>query len=345
MSYLAHISKIWSYILADLPSRYVDAYTVACLEGRSPKLARQDRVYLNEKIDAGEIFCWVSEIHRTKLRQKISSVFCIIPSLHTFLEDTKWLEPAAKAVRVILFKESRLTIRKQLSDYFVLEACRFRGVDQKIAFGKAYRTLFLLALLHWAELGEVNPRRDNKNSRAPPLRSKTESLQKLYKEAFQLGFHTPVVLDAQGVDCHRDLARAAILHVRPDLNSVAGDIAEAVIQEVAGSLRKLDTMDECQTQKGHISTNICQPFRLFYRCGRMYEHAYHSNQVLLHAQNVYPPQDDTFSREDITPFGVSANTFRAFFGNEFAAPARIDQEGVPLPTAGPDRSQNLLNSI
>ena len=44
---------------------------------------------------------------------RISSIPCIIPSLHTFLEDTKYLEPCCKILREILPPRSKGTISQR----------------------------------------------------------------------------------------------------------------------------------------------------------------------------------------------------------------------------------------
>jgi Protein of unknown function (DUF3723) len=121
-----------------------------------------------------------------------------VPSLHTFLKDTKWLEPSAKIIRRILPVGLRLTIRNELYDHFKLLAYRLRGTgsSEDVVFGHAYRTLWMFTIRDFVEYSDVKLRLNERGLSKLVPRSNTEPLYKLVQEALELGFRTLIVLSA-----------------------------------------------------------------------------------------------------------------------------------------------------
>lgn len=88
--YLSHILDIWNRILDGIEPVYLDAYTVGCLQGRSAR-STDDCCFITEMIDQHKIFFAVDPSMHDKLKKNILSVPCLIPTLHTFIEDTRIL--------------------------------------------------------------------------------------------------------------------------------------------------------------------------------------------------------------------------------------------------------------
>ena len=51
---------------------------------------------------------------RTRIQESLLRVPCLIPSLATFFEDTKWLEPVAKVIRKLLPPSCKKSNRRAL---------------------------------------------------------------------------------------------------------------------------------------------------------------------------------------------------------------------------------------
>ncbi|EXJ72782.1 uncharacterized protein A1O5_03929 [Cladophialophora psammophila CBS 110553] len=190
--YLRHIKRTWEFLLGDAPF-YVDAYTIRCLEGRSPHYSRIDRGHIRRSINDRSAFFWVAnEDQRVGIQERCCKVGHIIPSIRTFLEDTMWLEPPSRVIRRLLPSKSHTTIRRALWQ------CYVGSEHQKQEeFAEAYRKLWLHALRHFHDLDTLQPRRENRRSSLLPPRSPTEAWLRLAELARSLGFHTSVVMSAQ----------------------------------------------------------------------------------------------------------------------------------------------------
>lgn len=92
-----------------------------------------------------------------------------IPSLHTFLEDTKWLEPCTIVVRKHLFPLGKGSCYSYLYQHFDftqesmieksdLELEPAVVQDRKEKFTLAYRQLYMYAWRHFPELSNFVPR-------------------------------------------------------------------------------------------------------------------------------------------------------------------------------------------
>ena len=108
--YLHRTKATWDIIVCDIGA-CVDVDTVKSLQGLYPFRSIEDRLQVEERINASIILLEIiSQPQRTQLLARISSIPYIIPSLHTFLEDTKYLEPCCKILREILPPSSKGTI-------------------------------------------------------------------------------------------------------------------------------------------------------------------------------------------------------------------------------------------
>ncbi|EER39190.1 conserved hypothetical protein [Histoplasma capsulatum H143] len=74
----------------------LDATTVELLQGRAPTLSTEDVEYINEVFAERLVFADVDDERWENFRARVLQIEYIIPSLHTFHEDIKYLEPMAK---------------------------------------------------------------------------------------------------------------------------------------------------------------------------------------------------------------------------------------------------------
>ena len=103
--YLCRIKQTWSYIIGDREDHQnkLDATTVYVLQGRCPFWSLDDCAYVEARLLKGDILPGVRSPDLQKmLLVRIMSVEHTIPSIHTFLEGTKWLEPGAAILKGIV---------------------------------------------------------------------------------------------------------------------------------------------------------------------------------------------------------------------------------------------------
>jgi hypothetical protein len=115
--YLDHVAKAWKRILRCgdtlLAFSAVDAVTVKSLELLAPKYSDIDKSLVIDLMERGVIFPSQNErgIRKTLL-ENICDFPGVIPSLWTFFETLKYLEPLCEALRRLLGEQMKRTIRR-----------------------------------------------------------------------------------------------------------------------------------------------------------------------------------------------------------------------------------------
>jgi len=139
--YLRQIKKTWTHIVGDSEADQLglDANTVAILQGRCPSLSLEDRAHIQNRIVAGDVLPAVQiDDERSRIFDRVCSIQHVIPSIHTFLEDTKYLEPGARILKKILPGKCKVSISQ---DFGALHSGQTRMKVQTSEFTFEDRTL------------------------------------------------------------------------------------------------------------------------------------------------------------------------------------------------------------
>ncbi|OCT52720.1 hypothetical protein CLCR_09503 [Cladophialophora carrionii] len=300
--YLRHLRQTWIHLLGGASTdAYVDAATVRSLQGRSPRYSLSDRAHIKQSIDDRKAFCWITdEDQRRGVLERCCKLEHTIPSIRTFLEDTKWLEPGSKIVRRLFPLKSSNSIRRTLNAcYAGPEAQHGQG------FAESYRALWLYALKYFPELDSLRPRQESRKSSTLQLRSSGEAWGEFIRLAGSLHFQAPVTNLA---DLQQTTERAAANRAPP-----------------------LTVPIQLHPK---LAIPFHQDFDIKHRCGRVFELAYKANQVNLSLENIYRTFTDADAGSHITPFAISRDTFRAFFGfqRHCTLEVLVDPEDYILPS-------------
>ncbi|KAK4551392.1 hypothetical protein LTR86_011199 [Recurvomyces mirabilis] len=115
--YLEHISEVWTVItcpvIGDLLPGAVDATTVHHLQGLSPSVSCADAETVRSLMRRRVVFSMVSDVRtRDRLLRSILDYRDLIPSLYTFFESLKYLEPGAQILKSLLPPKQKRTIRE-----------------------------------------------------------------------------------------------------------------------------------------------------------------------------------------------------------------------------------------
>lgn len=116
---------------------------------------------------------------RNDILERILDIHCLNPSIDTFLEDTKWLEPPAEALRCLFSPGGQETLRTAMLECFQhSEHLQVEGGSKTLSlqsiFNAAYHNLFTFAWRHFSSLSSLKPRKDKNKS--APLRKAHKSL-------------------------------------------------------------------------------------------------------------------------------------------------------------------------
>ena len=157
--YLRRIKSTWTGIVGDeeADQLQLDANTVAILQGRCPSQSSEDRAHVQIKMLAGDILPAVTADHqRSRILDRACSIEHVIPFIHTFLEDTKYLEPPARILKELLPGKCKGSMSQYFSALYSgqtkvkVQTSEFTFEDRILPSGRSawlsYRQLWLFAL-------------------------------------------------------------------------------------------------------------------------------------------------------------------------------------------------------
>lgn len=94
--------------------------TLEMLEGRCPRLSIAGQRYISEIFQAGSAFPLIGDSsRRSQLLHAALSYSKVIPSLRTFLENTKYLKAMTDVIKKLLPPNFRSTIHQTMLRYYV----------------------------------------------------------------------------------------------------------------------------------------------------------------------------------------------------------------------------------
>ena len=191
----------------------------------------------------------------------------MIPSLWTFLEDTKWLEPASRVIKSLLPSRPQATVRRTLCDSF-----QPPQDGHENDFTTNYRKLWLYCLSHFAELDSVQPRRESRKHTQLSLRPHAEARWKLLHLAQSLGFLTSVVVSSdEPADVEEAVARSVVLNARPaEFYQISPETLRRTTEEVGRALGTVPANTRTR-RSGRRVPPVAPKFDIKHRCGRVFE--------------------------------------------------------------------------
>ncbi|CZR64890.1 uncharacterized protein PAC_14790 [Phialocephala subalpina] len=205
LSYLEHVYRTWEEItqLDPLFCRAVDIYTVQNLQMRAPLASSADRDHIIQCFSNDQlIFSKVTDIaHREKIKQTILQLPVIIPTIKSFHENVKYLEPAAKIIKKQLFgNRVPYTIYQALSSIWrstgraIVEVRegQFKFVQVSLEDSMkdiAYVQVFLSAFRNFPRLSYDAPRKEKGEPAVRGMPNDTVLYQFLQRVQL-LGFHS-----------------------------------------------------------------------------------------------------------------------------------------------------------
>ena len=335
--YLDHVRTCWDRILGfrdDLRAR-VDFGTVRQLELRNPCASEEDRGHILGKMETMQLFSMITDSAvRRQILERLGEVPHIIPSLHTFLEDTKWLEPCAKIMRSLLpgKKESSLLAgdKESTQDSFLrlysgstTRKIEHHPMDRRENTGSevenarlGYLQLWMFAWRHFPELSGITPRKDVGYPKPQAKASNPQCLHRLAEMAHWLGFGSSKITELLSQDPDMSMARSFLEEARPkEFYSMSGDTRARVVQQIHQALK---TSSDSLTQDPQRTDQVVGI--LDHRCGRPHQGSHDSSKSRFFFPIIY---GDTI--KELSYLSVNRDIFLAFFGPISGRP-HLDQD-------------------
>ena len=334
---LRRIKEAWVQIVGEREDDQLrlDASTVRILQGRCPYRSSEDDAQVRMRMLSGEILpAFKADDQRTRILERIRSIEYVIPSLHTFLEDTKYLEPCAKILKAILPAKSG----RSLSQHFQALYNSQTGIKiQKSEFDfedrpgpsslssswTSYRQLWLFALRHFPVMGGEAPRKRKARESAGSTGEQQRWWYELPALASKLGYrrvrwryHDLRAADAQAIgDCVRSLVPEKYYRIDAKRMHQIVQVTCQLIGDVP-PVKSTSGPPELTSDHNSCGSDISD------RCGRPYDDSLAADEDKLFFDYIYEQSYDMRPKRYLTSFDIKRDFFHSFFGS---SPDNLDQ--------------------
>lgn len=296
----------------------VDENSVHFLQALAPQRSLRDRNNIEVGMRDNSLFPSVSDqLSRDIIFRNICDIDGLVPSLFTFFESLKYLEPCCKILRDLVPLKSKRTIRQELFAHYWPQPSypiEYGDSDRRLlpsdssehACELGYWQLWLYTLRNFPDLSPFSPRKELKKGKPQAKEPNPALLRQLGDLAFRLGFQTPAAKASKERDAEADIAVRFI--------SQCGGIISQCEREIAALISIGKAVSQQASMAAYLDspplsgTTILPKDR---RVGRPYEDSFqHDRQYLFLPYLCSSPT----SASDITSLFATRDMFVSFFG-------------------------------
>jgi len=328
--YLRRIKNTWTQIVGDEEADQLrlDANTIAILQGRCPSQSSADRAHVQIRMIAGDVLPAVTaDDQRSRIFDRVCSIGHVIPSIHTFLEDTKYLEPPARILKELLPGKCKGSLSQHFSALHSgqtkvkVQTSEFTFEDRTLPSGRSswlsYRQLWLFALRHFPVMDGQSPRRDKTKQSTLHKGRQPRRWYELWSLASENGYRRirrlyrdRTAADAEAIeDCVRNILPSKYYTIDSDRMRQILLLNCQLLGDVPYVKRGLVAPELTSDHEG-CGSDISD------RCGRPRERSFQLDEESLFLEHIYSTSYSTVPKRYLTSFAVKRDFFRAFFGSE-----------------------------
>jgi len=292
-------------------------------------------------MDNGVLFPNIPNQHsRGEIMVSLEKIGYMIPSLHTFLEDTKYLEPCAKIVKSLLPVKFKGTIREAFGkNHTGLSQCQVQLDEHAVSEHRgsvreciwiAYRQIWLFAMRHFPDMIGICPRKDDGKPKPTVHRPDENLWHKIAELAGNCGFQTSAIAEYTRRNPFQKMASEFLRQCRPpeyyDISTAALNTAVGLIVRILQGIepRVIDFKLPPLTSDYRDNTDLAD------RCGRPFEQSFLDDKKYMFYQHIYDNRSEQWTLQQseryLTSFKAKHDIFIAFFG-------RLDEEPEDPPPA------------
>ncbi|KAH7033932.1 hypothetical protein B0J12DRAFT_766202, partial [Macrophomina phaseolina] len=319
LRYLTRIADVWGGVLraANIPPEAVDNVTIAKLELLAPSVSDGDLMRVEGLIRSGEVF---PSITNAQKRDAILSALLLtpglIPTLTSFFENLKYLEPCCYILKKLLPGKEKRTIFQSLAASYIapkeqlLEystGSRLRSiVGDENALWLAYVQLWAFCMRHFPSMTETAPRKVV--GKAKPSKSSNSALWHYLGDlAIKLGFRTPQALELQRQNPYESLAQQLLRSLRP-----ASPPDMRHVLRVAAACKEIEDDPKVREWPNLTATDHLPREK---RCGRPFEDDFLLDSNFLFVPTIYEIEET--KGPEISSLFVKRDLFISFLGNKY----------------------------
>ena len=337
---LALVQKTWEHILPIGVSHiHLDANTVYIIQGRSLLASSEDCDYIEKCMQDGILFPAVTDKQqRLDILRRLSAIPYLIPSLYTFIENTKHIEPPAKIMKKLLPPRFRGSVRQAFRRLYtgqtqILEqrnetTFKSLSLSAEECFQAAYQQLWLFAMRRFPEMTGTQPRKDAGRPMEAIMGGAEEWWHRFGELALKGGFDSVQIRHLCSQNPEEKMIRDFLHQARSsDVYQFNETVFNSEVQRISRSLSDVQPRD-VHRPAAEFSSDAQRSLKLSERCGRPFYQSFMLNRKYLFRGVIYnddlQPLDVAGQRRrNITSLAVKRDIFHTFFGN-LAVVSRIE---------------------
>lgn len=332
VNYLEDIYVEWQRLVPERFRSHVDSQTVTEIELLAPGVSAADASRVEKLMKNKEIFPGVEYFHdRDDILTALKETKRLIPSLKSFFENQKYLEPCSLILKILLGEsQKKYTLWNGFSaNYFEPKEFSVQCTDNisrivempsEYRKGLGYVELWMFCLRHFPEMTSISPKqayrsrdktggkRKGENSVAVVEGKEYNSAlwHKLGKLAVEKGFRTSPALELANQDPDRTQVSQFLRKARP---TYRGDLRPH-LEGAIGILEKMTDEDIPGPVRPVFSDVRSWPRDR--RCGKPFDDDHLKDKESLFVSLFYE-QDDNPKEPNFTSLFVKRDLFQVFF--------------------------------
>lgn len=300
----------------------LDETTLIAMQLTAPGACEKEARQLYARIHGGELFGAFSESERNQIWLRICSatVDSLVPSLHAFFENVKYLEEAADCMRRLVCLEGKESLRCAFEKAF----CPDTGDDECVVqvspskvkilrnsnadtFDVAYRQLWLYAL---REYQNMPTERQQKLAMAQAREADEIVVFRFARLAQTLGFNSAKIQALVLQNPDEAIARRLLTIARKPEEFEYDDIASSIkaIKDVLSTARPISV--QSQIDENGMESIVKQPAL----CGRPNADDHARDKSYMYLDRLHEPMQRHRSR--LTSYFIQRSIYFAFFGKD-----------------------------
>ena len=195
--------SVWKDIVQDLEiDDMIDETTVSYLETLAPGVSSDDDLKICGLMSERKIFAKLTtEAHRNQVLLNLRGLGYMIPSLYTFFESLKYIEPCAGIMRQLAQMKGHASIKKAMwSSYIrtpetIVEYAERdwrpnESISDEVDRAVGYQQIWLFTMRHFPHMANVTTRKDKRGEKPNALEPNPILWQRLGELSCRLGFQT-----------------------------------------------------------------------------------------------------------------------------------------------------------
>ncbi|KAL6406237.1 Intracellular protein transport protein USO1 [Ilyonectria robusta] len=325
--YLKHILETSRKIFEGKEAlmRCLDGQSVAIIQLRAPGLLCKDHSVLEKAFQNGELFPSIrNQSDRQEIWKNLQLIEYLIPSLHSLIEDIKYLKTPAKIVRRLCPPGSfstreamyriftgRCLKENEMPIFTSTRSQSMAKINPVFQFELCYREVWLCAWRYWAEMLPDCPKKEDGEDTPIPRRPNPRIWKGLADLAATVGFESDEIQRLIDSNPDREIAIDSLLNAR---NPDYFEYDQASFESYVTTL--INTFNSAKPKPEELPIpSLLVPGNgegLERRCGRAFSNGYKHDQKYLLQPYIFDARRG--EGQGVSAFAVRRSVFCAFFG-------------------------------